>query len=167
MDLSAKAKEKEIPIPAQSEKQIRKLQEIIGKGKKTVALFVDEAHDLQGQTLRGLKRLMEVIQEGSGLLSVVLAGDPKLKNDLRRSPMEEIGHRMTIFNLDGIVASKREYIEWLIEKCSKPETPIDSVFSIEAIDLLADRLVTPLQIEYYLYALSRTSLHCRCKAGDS
>jgi type II secretory pathway predicted ATPase ExeA len=151
MDLSAHtAKEKEIPIPTQSEKQIRKLQEIIRKSKKPVVLFVDEAHDLHGQTLRGLKRLMEVIEEDDGLLSVVLAGHPKLKNDLRRSSMEEIGHRMTVFNLDGIVASKREYLEWLLEKCTKTGTAVDTVFSAEAIDLLADRLVTPLQIEHYL-----------------
>jgi hypothetical protein len=37
----------------------------------------------------------------TGLLSVVLAGHPKLKNDLRRSSMEEIGSRATIFELEG------------------------------------------------------------------
>jgi type II secretory pathway predicted ATPase ExeA len=151
MDLSTHtAQEKEITIPAQSEKQIRKLQEIIRKRKKIVALFVDEAHDIHGQTLRGLKRLMEVIEEDDGRLSVVLAGHPKLKNDLRRSSMEEVGHRVTIFNLDGIVASQREYIEWLLEKCTKTGSAVDTIFSIEAIDFLADRLVTPLQIEHYL-----------------
>ncbi len=150
MDLTAKGKDKEIKVPAQSEKQIRKLQEIIQKSKKTVALFVDEAHDIHGQTLRGLKRLMEVVREGDGLLSIVLAGHPKLKNDLRRSAMEEIGHRATIFNLDVIGAGKHEYIEWLLAKCLKAETPVEAVFSVEAIDLLAERLATPLQIEHYL-----------------
>jgi len=100
--------------------------------------------------LRGLKHLMEIVRKGGGLLSIVLAGHPKLKNELRRSRLEEIGHRMTIFDLDGIVSSKREYIKWLLTKCIKPETPIDTVFSVEAIDLLADRLSTPLQIENYL-----------------
>lgn len=150
MDLTARGKDKEIKVPAQSEKQIRKLQEIIQKSKKTVALFVDEAHDIHGHTLRGLKRLMEVVQEGEGLLSIVLAGHPKLKNDLRRSSLEEIGHRATIFNLDGIGAGKREYIEWLIARCLKAETAVEVVFSIEAVDLLAERLATPLQIEHYL-----------------
>ncbi|MGC9196787.1 MAG: AAA family ATPase, partial [Syntrophobacteraceae bacterium] len=131
MDLTAGGKDKEIKIPAQSEKQIRKLQEIIQKSKKTVALFVDEAHEVHGHTLRGLKRLMEVVHEGDGLLSIILAGHPKLKNDLRRSSMEEIGHRATIFNLDGIGACKREYIEWLLVKCLKGETPIEAVFSVE------------------------------------
>jgi hypothetical protein len=35
----------------------------------------------------GLKRLIEVVRDGNGTLSVVLAGHPKLKNDLRRPTM--------------------------------------------------------------------------------
>jgi hypothetical protein len=38
----------------------------------------------------------------SGTRSVVLAGHPKLKNDLRRPSMEEIGSRATIFELEGL-----------------------------------------------------------------
>jgi type II secretory pathway predicted ATPase ExeA len=75
------------------------------KGKRPVALFVDEAHDLNGNTLTGLKRLMEVVEDGGGRLSVVLAGHPKLRNDLRRPTMEEIGYRTDIFTLDGSPAA--------------------------------------------------------------
>lgn len=84
------------------------------KGKRPVALFVDEAHDLNGHTLIGLKRLMEVVEDGGGRLSVILAGHPKLRNDLRRPTMEEIGYRTDIFTLDGIAGSQREYIHWLL-----------------------------------------------------
>jgi hypothetical protein len=52
--------------------------------------------------------------------------------------------------LDGITASKREYIEWLLEECTKSGTKIESVFSADAIDLLSDRLATPLQLEHYI-----------------
>ena len=62
------------------------------KGRRPVALFVDEAHDLLGKTLTGLKRIMEGIEDGGGQLSVVLAGHPKLDNDLRKPTMEEIGY---------------------------------------------------------------------------
>ena len=142
--------EKEARIPSQSEKRIRSLIQMIRKRGKTVALFIDEAHDLHTKTLVSLKRLMEVVEDGGGLLSIVLAGHIKLKNDLMRPSLEEIGSRSTIFNLDGIAASKREYIEWLLEVCSKPGTKIDSIMSEEAVDQLADRLVTPLQIEHYI-----------------
>jgi len=146
-DLSS---EKEIKIPSQSEKRIRSLIELIREQKKTAALFVDEAHDLHIKTLVSLKRLMEVIEDGGGLLSIVLAGHIKLKNDLMKPSLEEIGSRSTIFDLDGIAASKREYIEWLLEECSKPNTMADSIMTEEAVDQIADSLVTPLQIEHYI-----------------
>nr|WP_240336468.1 hypothetical protein [Pseudomonas syringae] len=58
--------------------------------KRPVALFVDEAHDLNGHILTGLKRLIELVEDGEGRLSVVLARHPKLRNDLRRPTMEEM-----------------------------------------------------------------------------
>ncbi len=135
---------------SKGEKRERELRDLIRKGKKPVALFVDEAHDLHNSTLTSLKRLIEVIEDGGGTLSVVLAGHPKLKNDLRRPTMEEIGYRATVFSLEGIVGSQREYIEWLISECTTEETQIQDVLDSEAIDLLASRLRTPLQIEQHL-----------------
>ncbi|NWB93238.1 hypothetical protein HX776_06070 [Pseudomonas agarici] len=93
------------------------------KNKRPVALFVDEAHDLNGHTLTGLKRLMELVEDGDGRLSVVLAGHPQLRNDLRRPTMEEIGYRTDIFSLDGIAGSQREYIHWLLETCTSEPVP--------------------------------------------
>jgi type II secretory pathway predicted ATPase ExeA len=142
--------DKEIKIPKDGEKRERELRDLIRKGKKPVALFVDEAHDLHYSTLTGLKRLIEVVEDGGGTLSVVLAGHPKLKNDLRRPTMEEIGYRATVFSLEGIVGSQREYIEWLVSKCKEEDTQISDILSAEAIDLLAMRLRTPLQIEQHL-----------------
>ena len=59
----------------------------------SLVLIVDEAHDLHSTTLTELKRLIEMVEDGEGTLSVVLAGHPKLKNDLRRPTMEEISYR--------------------------------------------------------------------------
>ncbi|KYC34678.1 AAA family ATPase [Scytonema hofmannii PCC 7110] len=142
--------DKEIKIPKDGEKRERELRDLIRKGKKPVALFVDEAHDLHYSTLKGLKRLIEIVEDGGGTLSVVLAGHPKLKNDLRRPTMEEIGYRATVFSLEGIVGSQREYIEWLVSKCTIEDTQISDILSAEAVELLAMRLRTPLQIEQHL-----------------
>lgn len=109
------------------------LRDLIRKGKKPVALFVDEAHDLHCSTLTGLKRLIEVVEDGGGTLSVVLAGHPKLKNDLRRPTMEEIGYRATVFSLEGIVGNQRGYIEWLVAKCTTEDTQIGDILEPEAI----------------------------------
>ena len=80
-----------LKAPTQPERRERLLQEIVRKARKPVVLFIDEAHDIHGHTLNGLKRLMELIAAGGGKLSVVLVGHPRLQNDLRRATMEEIG----------------------------------------------------------------------------
>lgn len=63
--------------------------------------MVDEAHDLHHKTLTGLKRLMEVVADAGVLLSVLLVRHPRLRNDLRRPQMEEIGYRTTILTTRG------------------------------------------------------------------
>lgn len=141
--------DKSAQIPKQGERRERELQELVKKGKRPVALFVDEAHDLNGQTLIGLKRLMEVVEDSGGRLSVILAGHPKLRNDLRRPTMEEIGYRTNIFTLDGIAGSQREYIHWLLKTCMGKGKP-DDILTPEAIDLLATKLRTPLQVQLHL-----------------
>ena len=93
--------EGEVRVP-KIEKRERELSALFRKRRKPVALFVDEAHNLHPKTLTGLKRLMEVIADGGGRLSVVLAGHPKLRNDLRRPTMEEIGYRTSSFAFEGI-----------------------------------------------------------------
>ena len=110
-DLSSK---KNVCIPTQTEKRERDLRDLVKKSKRPVVLFVDEAHDHNGHTLTGIKRLMELVEGGAGRLSVVLAGHPKLRNDLRRPTMEEIAIAQRFFSLDGITGSQREYIHWLL-----------------------------------------------------
>jgi len=148
-DLAPKAT-KDMRIPAHGERRERELRELIRQGRKPVVLFVDEAHDLPKETLKGLKRLHEVILDAGETLSIVLAGHPKLKNDLKKSTMEEIGHRTTIYSLDGAINSRREFIEWLLDECSTPNVKATDIFEPGAIDLLAEKLLTPLQIEQHL-----------------
>jgi type II secretory pathway predicted ATPase ExeA len=65
------AQDKQVQIPKQGERRERELQERVKKGKRPVALFVDEDHDLNGNTLTVLKRLMEVVEDGGGRLSLM------------------------------------------------------------------------------------------------
>ncbi len=110
-------------------------------------------------TLTGLKRLIEVIEDGGGTLSVLLAGHPKLKNDLHRPTMEEIGYRATIFSLEGMAGSQREYITWLIDACVTEGTKLSDVLTVEAIELLSEKLRTPLQIEQHLMLAMEAAYH--------
>ena len=142
--------DKQVRIPSQGEKRERELRDLVKKHKRPVALFVDEAHDLHPTTLTGLKRLMEVVEDGEGRLSVILAGHPKLKNDLRRPTMEEIGYRTDIFTLDGITGSQREYLHWLLSACTQGKVEPGSILTEAAIEVLATRLRTPLQLQQHV-----------------
>jgi type II secretory pathway predicted ATPase ExeA len=140
--------EREVAIPGQAEKRERKLIELISKRKKPVVLLVDEAHDVPRKTLIDLKRLSELVEEAGETLSVVLAGHPKLKNELSRATMEEVGSRCTFFALEGVKGVQRPFLAWLLEQCG--ELPEREILTEEAAELIAARLVTPLQIMQYL-----------------
>ena len=138
-------------FPTAPEKRERKLRELIQKKNKPVVLFIDEAHDLHAKTLVGLKRLMEMIRlPGGGSLSIVLAGHPKLANNLKRPAMEEIGARTEIFELELFKSNEEKYafIEWILIQSLKPKDVIQD----NAIKLLCEILSTPLQIEQHLRA---------------
>lgn len=111
-----------------------------------MALFIDEAHELHSKTLKGLKRLIEVVKQSGYVLTVVLIGHPKLKNDLERPTMAEIGHRTKVYTFDGVTDSRREFIEWLLDSCSDEKTSPEDILQPEAIELIAERSATALQI---------------------
>lgn len=140
----------DMKVPTQPEKRERLLQEAIKAAKKPVVLFIDEAHDLHGNTLTGLKRLMEMIDAGRGTLSVVLVGHPRLQNDLRRATMEEIGHRTTRLTLEGLGDDTAAYLDWLLKTCLADGTKPDDVIEPDARAFLAEKLNTPLQIAEHL-----------------
>lgn len=142
--------EKNIQIPKGVERREREFLELLKKNKRPVVMFIDEAHDLNGNTLIGLKRLIELVEYGDGRLSIVLAGHPKLKNDLQRPTMEEIGFRTEVFSLDKLAGNQREYIYWLIASSSQGKVKTDAILDEDALDMLSTLLRTPLQVQRYL-----------------
>lgn len=143
-------KEKNFQAPTQPEKRERKFLEVLKKNDKPMVLFIDEAHDLHSQTLISLKRLIELSSDNGKTFAVVIAGHPKLKNDLRRPTMEEVGARVQIFTLDSLIDNKIKYCEWFLKQCGPKDLKIQDVIAVDALELLANSLVTPLQINYYL-----------------
>ena len=137
-------------VPSMSERRERHLLELIKKARAPVALFVDDAHGLHSQTLVRLKRLVELVRNNGDRLSVILAGHPKLKNDLKRPTLEEIGGRTHIFSLEGIRGHQEDYIQWLLSRASTEKVQPTDILSSETISFLGQRLSTPLQIEQYL-----------------
>lgn len=143
--------EKDAKPPTQPELRERKLLALIQKCRKSVVLFVDEAHDIHHSTLVKIKRLIELVRQSGCILSVVLVGHPKLKNDLRHPRLEEIGARTNVFSLEGIRGYQAEYIKWLLGECIHDDYLPEDLITDEAIAFLAQRLTTPLQIEHYLH----------------
>ncbi len=142
--------EKNIQIPKGVERREREFLELLKKNKRPVVMFIDEAHDLNGNTLIGLKRLIELVEYGDGKLSIILAGHPKLKNDLQRPTMEEIGFRTEVFSLDKLAGNQREYIYWLIASSSQGKVKTDAILDEDALDMFSTLLRTPLQVQRYL-----------------
>ncbi len=135
-------------ISKQAERRERNLRDLMKKGKRPIVIVVDEAHDLHHKTLTGLKRLMEVVADAGVLLSVLMVGHPRLRNDLRRPQMEEIGYRTTIFDYEGLGAARRDYMAWLLSACAAEGVKVSELLEEAAIDdLIAERLRTPLQID--------------------
>ncbi len=145
------ASEKDGDLTLKPEKSERRLLDLIRQRERPVVLFVDDAHDLHAQTLRGLKQFMEKVAKRGNRLSVVLAGHPKLRNELvNRSTLEEIAARTTVFELEGIKGHQQHYLTWLLEQSLQPEIKPEDILTDEATALLVERLVTPLQINHYL-----------------
>ncbi len=127
-------------------------------------LFIDDAHDLHPKTLTALKRLIELVAEGGGQLSIVLVGHPKLKNDLRRPKMEEVGDRTTVFEFGGLRDPQRDYIDWVMKASLEEGVAQGDVLTDEAATLLAAKLKTPLQIGQHLVIDARCR-HQRHRLG--
>ena len=149
----------DMKVPTQPEKRERLLQELFRKQRKPVVLFIDEAHDLHGNTLVGLKRLTEIIKAGGGVLSIVLVGHPRLRNDLNRPTMEEIGHRTTKLVFEGLGDQTRAYLDWLINAALAKGTKPKDVIESDALDLLAEQLSTPLQFAEHLTRAFTEAFH--------
>jgi hypothetical protein len=49
-----------------------------------------------------------------------------------------------------MVGSQREYINWLIKTCISEGAKISDILTVESIDLLSEKLRTPLQIQQHL-----------------
>ncbi len=161
------APEKTVKISSQSERRERDLQELFRRAKKPVALFIDDAHDLHPRTLSALKRLMELATEGNGQLSIVLVGHPKLRNDLRRPKMEEIGDRTTVFEFGGLRDQQRDYIDWVLKASLNEDVAPDDVLTDEAATLLAAKLKTPLQIGQHLVRAFEAGFELGAKPIDA
>ncbi len=68
-----------------------------------------QPNDLRRSLLAGEARTPSIQQRHAFDISIALVGPRKLKNDLRRHSIKEIGSRATIFDLEGSGREKRKF----------------------------------------------------------
>ncbi len=136
----------DIKLHKRSEFRMRQLQKLVSRKTAPVALFIDEAHDLPLQTLIELKRLMELISSAGGALSIFLIGHPRLRADIQRAFMQEIGMRTQHLVMKGIEGREEKFFDWMISSCLEPQSKISDVFTPNAKKLIISKLKTPLEM---------------------
>ncbi len=112
-------------------------------------------------------KTIDGVGRGVAKLSIVLIGHPKLKNDLKRPTMGEIGDRMTVFEFGGLRDQQREYIAWALGQCLAEGVAIADVLTDEAIAKFATKLETPLQIGRHLVRAFEAGLKAGVKPIDA
>ena len=128
------ATDKDGDIPGKPEKSARARMKVRPRCHKPIGLCIDAAHEVHGQTLRGLKQLIEQTGRRGSRRTLVLAGHPRLNNDRRRPSQEETGARTTVCEFEGMQGQQRRSITWWLEQCAPAVAPRD-ILPPEALDL--------------------------------
>ena len=116
-----------------------------GRAGYTHVLMIEEAHDLLIQTLKYLKRFWEMEDGFKKLLSIVLIGQPELRDKLdeRRYPdAREVIRRCEVLDLKPLDAGVGDYLRL---KFSRIGADLGRVFDGDAIDALRLRRFTRQQ----------------------
>ncbi|MDI1278055.1 AAA family ATPase [Methylobacter sp.] len=103
-------------------------------------LIIEEAHALNTQTLKHLKRFLELEDGFKKLLSIILIGQTELKKKLdERSPeVREVVQRCELVELAPLDASIDDYLRF---KFSRVGADIANVFEADAIDGIRSQLI--------------------------
>jgi len=110
------------------------LRKVMQRCQTPICLCMDDAHDVHGQTRRGLKQLIAKTGRRGSRLPLVLAGHPRLKNDRRQPSHEETGARTTVLEFEGMQGQQRRSITWLLEQCAPAVDPLEMLPS-DALEL--------------------------------
>ena len=128
----------------------KKLAKLIQQAKSDIVLFIDDAHDLNFETFHSLRKLNIIAKSSKRSLSVVLLGHPRLKFELMKPEMQEIGNRIKYISMNGIEGKEREFFEWMMKECMKNGTKIQDIFTDEAVNFIVSRFRTPLHMQHFI-----------------
>lgn len=122
-------------------RQVEKLLKDSSRAGNVHALLIEEAHDLSIQTLKFLKRFWELEDGFKKLLSIILVGQPELKNKLDERihyEAREVIRRCEVAELVPLDRHLEEYLAFKFKRVGK--TRLDELFDKDAFDAMRVRL---------------------------
>ena len=130
-------------IPRSLEAKARKVEQLLkdsSRAGNSHSLLIEEAHDLSIQTLKFLKRLWELEDGFKKLLSIILVGQPELKNKLDERihyEAREVIRRCEVAELVPLDSHLEDYLDLKFKRVGKPAVEI---FKPDAYDAIRARL---------------------------
>lgn len=130
-------------IPRSLEAKARKVESLLkdsSRAGNAHALLIEEAHDLTIQTLKFLKRFWELEDGFKKLLSIILVGQPELKNKLDERihyEAREVIRRCEVAELAPLDRHLEEYLTLKFKRIGKT---LSELFDKDAYDAMRARL---------------------------
>lgn len=123
-------------------RQVRRLLLDRAKSGYRHVLIVEEAHDLNVNTLKYLKRFYELEDGYRKLLGIILIGQSELKDRFDESTnvdMREVIRRVQVAEIKGLNGHLQDYLSVKFKRVGKTA---DDIFSEDAFDALGRRLTS-------------------------
>jgi len=130
-------------IPRSLEAKARKVESLLkdsSRAGNVHSLVIEEAHDLSIQTFKFLKRFWELEDGYKKLLSIILIGQPELKNKLDERvhyEAREVIRRCEVAELAPLDRNLEEYLALKFKRVGKG---LDELFDKDAYDAMRSRL---------------------------
>ena len=121
----------------------RKLKQSVKAGNRHV-LVIEEAHDLNNDAIKHLKRIFELSDGFNRLVGVILVGQPELevKLQLTNYDIREFSYRCNILGLPPLGLETSNYITHKFARCNVNS---NKVITPEGIEALKQRLQGKIQ----------------------
>ncbi len=123
-------------------RQVHKLLLERAKQNFRAVLIIEEAHDLNTNTLKYLKRFSEMEDGYRKLLGIILVGQTELKNlfnEQAHIEMREVIRRIQTAEIKGLNGNTKEYLKL---KFKRINVKIEDIFDDNAFAALSRRLTT-------------------------
>lgn len=121
-------------------RQVEKALTESGRSGQTHVLMIEEAHDLSIQTLKYLKRFWEMEDGFKKLLSIVLIGQPELKEKLNERQYFEAREVIRRCEVVELLPLDNQLADYLVLKFKRQGRAVTEVLEESAFDALRARL---------------------------